>query len=257
MFENLFNQSVINHFIFALIRMSSMFLAAPILGSKLVPVRLRLFLAILVTFIIFPLLPEIPNWQPVSIQGFLVTIEQVLIGIIIGLVFQFVFQVIVLGGQILAMQAGLGFATLVDPQNHENLPMISQFYMLAVTLLFLVLDGHLKLIQMVVHSFNLIPIGNFGLSTDHYMDLVLFAGTIFSGAIAIALPAIISLLMVNITFAVITRTAPQINIFSIGFPLTLVFGLFVMYLSFPSMIGYCESLFDDGFSELTMILGRT
>lgn len=256
MLQNFFEITTINHYLYVLFRIAGMLMAAPVVGAKFIPVRLRLFLAMLIAFIIFPLLPDIGTWQALSLEGALVTIEQVLIGLAIGLVFQFVFQIVVLGGQVLALQSGLGFATLVDPQSHENLPMISQFYLLSVTLLFLAFDGHLKLIEMVVNSFQTIPIGNFGLGSQDYLQLVSFAGDIFSGAVSIALPAIISLLMVNMTFAIITKSAPQINIFAIGFPLTLVFGLFIMYLSFPNMMNFTESLFSNGFNELTEVLGK-
>ncbi len=256
MLQNFFELLTINHFMYALFRIAGMLMAAPIVGSQLIPARLRILLALLITIIIFPLLPVSGSWDAISLEGFIVTIEQILIGLAIGLVFQFVFQIIILGGQVLALQSGLGFATLVDPQSHENLPMISQFYLLSVTLLFLALDGHLTLIKMVVNSFYTIPIGTVGLASEDYMKLVYFAGNIFSGAVSIALPAIISLLMVNMTFAILTKSAPQINIFSIGFPLTLIFGLFIMYLSFPSMMDFSQLLFTNGFQELTEILGQ-
>ena len=249
------NNHLISQFFFPLFRLSGMFIAAPVLGSHLVPVRIRVILALLVTLLILPLIPEIPVVDALSIHGFLLMANQVLIGVAIGLIFQLVFQVIVLGGQLLAMQSGLGFATMVDPQNHDNLPVITQFYLFALTLLFLSTDGHLSLLQMIVSSFQTFPIGWHFLSVDNFIEIAAFAGDIFSGAVSIALPAIISLLMVNLTFAIVTKSAPQINIFSIGFPLTLILGLTVMYLSFPSMIHHAEMIFSHGFSIVNDILG--
>ncbi len=251
-----FNQ-IMQNYMLGFFRISSMFMAMPFLGAQLVPVRVRLYFGILVTILAVPLMPKHAPIDPMSITGAIVIGQQIIIGISIGLVFQFVFQVVVLGGQIVAMQSGLGFATLVDPQNHDNLPMISHFYLMSVTLLFLSLNGHIMLIQVIVNSFNIIPIGMHGLTDPQISDLVKFGGEMFAGAVSIALPAIISLLVVNMTFAVMTKAAPQLNIFSIGFPLTLLLGLSVMYISFSGMMNHSEYVINQGFSLIgTLMKGQ-
>lgn len=246
---------IINQYMFPFLRISSLMLAAPIFGSQLIPVRVRILLSVLITFLISPLLPALPAINPLSIQGLIIGVKQVFIGVAIGVVFQFVFQIVVYAGQLLAMQTGLGFATLVDPQNHENIPVISQLYLMSVTLLFLLTDGHLRLISAITNSFYTLPIENFAFSRDNLYHYIVFSGQIFSGAIGLALPAIISLLMVNLTFAIMTKSAPQLNIFTIGFPLTLLFGLCIMSIGFNGMLNHSQDFFSYGFDLINQLTG--
>lgn len=247
--------TLIASYIYVFLRIGSMFVSMPVIGTKLVPLRIRTFLAILITAVIAPLLPPLPAIDPISIAGFITALTQISIGILVGLVVQITFQVVILGGEILAMQSGLNFATMNDPQFNQNVPTISQFYLMAVTLTFLGFNGHLLVIQFIVDSFKTLPIGSFFFTHMQIKDLFNFSAIMFSGAITIALPAIISLLIVNLTFGVMTKAAPQLNIFSIGFPLTLVFGLGIMFFTFPVMMSNVRDIMATSFKIISTVLG--
>lgn len=247
-------QNYVSSYIFILTRVSSMFVATPVLSADYIPVRIRILLSVLITTLVFSHIPT-TTIDPFSLTGAFVLIQQFFIGLVIGMIFQFVFHIMVVGGQILALQSGLGFATMVDPQSHQSMPIFSQFYMLVMTLLFLSFDGHLVLIRMIVDSFYSLPIANVSISSDSIYQVITFSSEMFSGAISISLPAIIALLMVNITFAVMTKAAPQFNIFTIGFPLTLLCGLTIMMISFPGMSNYAFTFFEKGFNNVEMFVG--
>lgn len=138
------------------------------------------------------------------------------IGISMGLVTQFVTQTFVLLGQILGMQSSLGFASMVDPANGQNTPVLGQFYMFLAVMLFLATDGHLTMLNMVVLSFKTLPIGESMLRPVDYYQLAGWFGHMFKAGLNMALAGIIALLTVNLSFGVMTRAAPQLNIFSLA-----------------------------------------
>lgn len=218
----------IGSYLWVLVRVAAMIMAAPAFGSRSVPVRARLVLVLALTIVITPTLPPAPLVEPLSADAFLITLHQVLIGIIMGLSFQLIFNMFVVGGQIIAYQMGLGFAQMVDPQSGTQVPVISQFYVILVTLLFFSLEGHLALIKVLVESFQRLPIGPHGVLPAGYWQLIEWSKHMFIGGVKIALPAIAAIFLVNFTFGVVTRSAPQFNIFSIGFPLSIAMGFFVL-----------------------------
>ena len=232
-------------YIFA--RIASLFLAAPFFNSQLLPLRVKLVLASLLTLLTLPLIKHLEAVSIFSFDGLIILLEQILIGISIGVIFLCLFQIIITTGQIIALQSGLGFATLVDPQNYETLPIISEFYLITTLLLFLSINGHTHLLAVIINSFQLLPIGGGFGDIANFQTIVAYVGNIFAGAVMLALPAIISLIMINLTFAFMSRTAYQLNIFTIGFPLILLSGLFVMYLNLPDMVNHIESIINSGF----------
>ncbi len=249
--------TVVASYLYVLIRITSIFVSMPVIGTRLVPARIRIILGILITVVVAPMLPSISAIDPFSLLGFMTAAVQVLIGVVIGLVVQITFQVVILGGQVMSMQCGLGFATMNDPQTSVTMPMISQFYLMAVTLVFLALNGHLLIIKLVIDSFNSLPVGMNFFNHLQIDKLLHFTAIMFSGAISIALPAIISILVVNFTFGIMTKAAPQLNIFSIGFPITLVFGLSIMCLTFPIMMSNVQDIMAQSFQLISKMLGAS
>ena len=164
-----------------------------------------------------------------------------------GFALQLVFSAVVTGGQVIAMQMGLGFASMVDPQNGQQVPVLGQLYLLLATLIFLTLNGHLILIEVLAKSFNTFPIAISSFGSDGLWLIVSWGSQMFEGAVWMALPAISSLLIVNIAFGVMARAAPQLNIFAIGFPVTMMMGfmviLFVMPMFLPQFTKLLESVF--------------
>lgn len=236
-------------------RIGGMLMAAPISGAQSVPVRIRLVLAVALTIIIAPLLPAGPQVEIFGFEWVMIIVYQLLIGIVIGFTFQLIFAVAITGGGIIAMQMGLGFASMVDPQNGQQVPVLSQFYLMTTTLLFLAMDGHLIMIKVVADSFTILPIGMHGIDSDGLYRIATWGSDLFSAALWLALPAIASLLLINFSFGIMSRAAPQIQIFSIGFPITLMMGFVVIYYTLPGVVVQFEGVVDSVIALLDYVLG--
>jgi flagellar biosynthetic protein FliR len=221
------------------LRMSAMMAVAPVFSAAGFNVRTRALYAVLIAALVAPSLPAPPVESLLSGAGVLMGIREIGVGLILGFVVQMAFGAAVFAGQAISMTMGLGFAMAVDPQNGVQVPVISQLYVIVATLLFLALDGHLLLIAAVVESYQLIPIGVAGLPAASLSAVVALGTTVFAGGILLALPALTALLLINVAFGIVTRTAPQLNIFAVGFPVTILAGLFIMFLVMP---GFIEAL---------------
>jgi len=237
-----------------LIRVSSVFLAMPLVGSKLLPMRIRVLFSIVVTYAILPSVPSVPNIDVLSIASLALVIQQIIIGLAIGFILQLTLHAFVIAGQVLAMQSGLGFASLVDPATGASVPLVSQFYLFVASLIFLNMNGHLALIETVSHSFTTLPISTTGISTENLWIICMYLSWVFQQAVLIALPVMFSLLLINLGFGVIARAAPQINIFSIGFPITLTLGLVFIYLTFTTVLAHTETVLVSSFRLIDKIL---
>lgn len=235
--------SIVGSFLWPLFRVSAVVMTAPVFGARTVPSRVKLVISLALTVVIVPLLPAMPQVDVFSLQGLYVTANQVLIGVAIGFTTQLVFSAIIMAGQIIAMQMGLGFSLMVDPQNGTQAPVLSQFYIIFVLLVYLSLNGHLVLVQIVVDGFETLPIAVTGLSTDSFWQIINWGSYIFSGAIGIAIPAIASLLVVNLSFGIMTRATPQLNIFAIGFPVTMILGFALVLLTITNITPKSNELF--------------
>lgn len=230
-----------------LFRVAAMVMTAPVFGAKTVPVRVRVGLSLAITMAILPILPTPPAVDVFSPAAVAIIAQQMLIGVIMGFTLQLVMSAVITGGQVIAMQMGLGFAAMVDPQNGTQTPVLSQFYAVMVVLVYLALNGHLVLIQVLVDSFSSMPIGASGVLPESFMTLALWGSQIFSGAVGMAIPAIASLLIVNFAFGIMTRAAPQLNIFAIGFPITMMLGFGVIFATLPSILPQSTSMFNDAY----------
>ena len=217
-------------------RISAMLIAIPVVGTRLLSVRIRVGLAVLIAFLVMPLLPPAPAVDALSIEGLSVSIQQVLIGLAMGFILQLVLAALTIAGEAIAMTMGLGFASMVDPANGVNVPVLSQFFLIMGTLLFLALGGHLMIIQLVVASFQTLPVASTGMERDAFWLIIAFSGQMFIGAVWIALPALISILVITLAMGIMTRAAPQLNIFSVGFPVTMLMGFIILMLVMPMVL---------------------
>jgi len=217
------------------IRIGACFMVAPAFGALFIPARLRLVLAGAVAFLVAPLIPQPAGIVAFSLAGIVITVQQVIIGVAIGFALQVLFDAVSMGGQLLANSMGLSYAFNVDPMRGTGTAALGQLYALLVMLTFLALDGHLALIEMLVQGFQTLPIGETGLSNENLWTIVAWGTQIFSGALAVALPGITALLVVNLAFGVISRAAPSLNLFAVGFPISLVFGLVIIIVGLPAL----------------------
>jgi len=218
------------------VRISAMLMVAPIYAASSFPVRIRVVLAVLVTVALYPVIEPVKGVDPISLQGLLILGQQVIIGAAMGFFLQMAFQLLVIAGEAIAMAMGLGFARMMDPQNGVQVPVVAQYFIIIATLLFLSMNGHLLLLQMVIQSFEILPVAETGMTRDGIWQVVAWGSQMFVGAILVAIPAVTALLMSNIAMGVITRAAPQLNIFAVGFPLMLLLGFILLMLTLPSML---------------------
>jgi len=244
----------ITGFLWPFFRVAALVAVAPILGVRVVPLRFRVVIALALTLVITPVLPPGPEIDPASAAGVLISTCQILIGLAMGFLVRMVFGAVELGGNLIGQTMGLGFAQMMDPANGITVPVISQFYTVLATLIFLILNGHLILIETLVDSFRVIPVGMASITEAGLWTLLAWSGWIFKGALIISLPALAALLLVNAAFGVMMRAAPQLNIFVIGFPISLMLGFVFMMLSLPLFAPQFSCLLEGAFDAVhTMI----
>ena len=212
------------------VRISGVFMFIPIFGDNAVPRKVRILLAILLTILVVPFLEVPPAIDPFSLEAIAMTIVQLVWGLLFGFAFQLLFTVFTLIGQTISMQMGLSMAVMNDPTNGVSIAIIGQLYLFLCTLLFLAFDGHLVTLAIMVESFTIWPIKN-GLAMDSIWTIVTMMGWVFSAAFAIAIPAITAMLIANASFGFMSKAAPSLNVFALGFPMTMVVGLFVLFIS--------------------------
>ncbi len=242
-------------FIWPLMRISAMFVSVPLFSIRSVPARVRLVLSAAITLVVMPLLPPLPpTVEMFSYTGFMMAIAQVMIGLTSGFILQLVFSAVVFAGQSVALSMGLGFSTMVDPQSGQQVPVIAQFYTIITTLIFISLDGHLLLIQMLVDSFKTLPIGVDMIGSNGIWSILIWSSRMFAGGLLLAMPIVASLLLVNIIFGVAARTAPQLQIFSVGFPVTLMLGILLVWKTLPDMSDQFSGMLTDGYDLIGQLL---
>lgn len=225
----------VSSFLLPLFRIAALLMTMPVIGTQLVPLRVRLYLALAICLVLMPNLPAMPQVEALSLPTFILIAQEVLIGVMLGFTLQLFFHAFVIAGQIVATQMGLGFASMVDPANGISVAVIGQFLLMLVTLLFLAMNGHLVVFEVLAESFVTLPVGG-GFLVEHYWELANKLGWVIGAALILVLPAITALLVVNLAFGVMTRAAPQLNIFSIGFPLTLVIGLVILWIGMADIL---------------------
>ncbi|WP_294946720.1 flagellar biosynthetic protein FliR [Sulfurivirga sp.] len=228
------------------VRLGAAMVMIPVFAMPAVPVRTRLLLALFITLAVAPQLDLPPPIDPFTAAGVLTLMQQVVIGLAMGLVFLIIFQAFVVGGHFVSMGMGLAFASMADPTSGLNSPVVSQFFTIIATLLFLALNGHLLVIQIVVDSFRLMPPGTHMLSHDSLWQLVKFGAWMFSAGVLMALPVVTTLLLVNFAFGIMSRAAPAMNIFAVGFPITLLTGLVLLSFMSPFLLEHLRTLIEQG-----------
>ncbi len=242
-------------FIWPLSRILALIASAPILGNPGIPVRVKLGLAVMITFLVSPTLESVPQVPPGSEIGLLIVIQQVIIGLTIGFVMRIVFVTVEMAGEIIGLQMGLGFATFFDPVSASQVPLIGRFLGVLASLAFIALDGHLIMIALISQSFTTLPISTSGINSPSLETLAFWGGEIFKFGLQLSLPVLTALLITNLALGVLTRAAPQLNIFAVGFPLTLSIGILVLALSVPYYTPILEQMIQNGFKFMMEIAG--
>jgi len=216
-----------------LTRVLALLAAAPVLGQTRIPTRVRIGLGVAIVLAISPNLPVMPQIAPASAEGMLVLAYQIVIGLAIGFSLRLVFTAVEMAGDLVGLQMGLGFAMFYDPGNVQHTPILGQFMSLLATLVFLAINGHLLVISILAQSFDALPITPGPLQGSLFRTLAQHGAIVFIAGLQLALPLIITMLVVNLSLGVLTRAAPQLNIFAVGFPVTIAIGFGALILTLP------------------------
>ena len=241
-------------FIWPLTRILGLIMVAPVFGHSSVPRRVKIGLGVFIALIIAPTLPPMPDVGLGSWHGLFILIQQLLIGMAIGFIMRVVFAAVEAAGEIVGLQMGLGFASFFDPQSAGQTIVISQFFNLLASLLFLAVNAHLLLLGILVESFKSLPISPQPLSAAGFYSVANYGSVVFSVGLQLALPLIAILLMTNLALGILTRSAPQLNIFAIGFPITLGVGLIALDITLPYFTPQFEHMFRNGFAATTAVI---
>ena len=218
-------------YIWPFIRIGAFLTVMPLIGTSFVPTKVKVLLAVVLTAVIAPITPTMPNLDVLSAAGLVTVVQEVAIGIAMGFLVQLVFDAIALSGQVIGMSMGLGFAVFLDRARGINIPVLGQLFMLLGMLIFLTMDGHLALIQLLAKSFHAWPISTQVFTSEALQSLLTWTGQMFVYALKIALPAITAILVANLAFGVMSRAAPTLNLFAVGFPVVMLLGFAVIFFN--------------------------
>lgn len=233
-------------FIWPFIRITALMLSEPVLGNQAIPRRVRVGISVILTLTIAPLLPTPPVVNFVSAQGLVIAAQQLLIGFALGLSMRIVLNGIEMAGHIAGLSMGLGFATFFDPQNGAQSAVLAQFLGLFAMLTFFALNGHLIVISALFESFHVLPISTAPLNSAGFKALAEAGGQMFLVGFMLSLPLIAAILIANIAMGVLTRAAPQLNLFAVGFPLTISAGFAMLLMALPYLLPPISRLMEEG-----------
>ena len=212
------------------LRISALLLAAPLVSLRVVSVRIRIALALLLTIFIYPML-DLPAIDATSAYGIRLITQELFIGILFAIVLQVVNAAMVLAGQSMSMSMGLGMAQTIDP-NAGQVPVLASFLVVLSTLIFLSVGGHLIMIKLILQSFEVLPIGGAIDVKETLGNVIEWTAMAFLGAVLVALPIMLTMMLINLCIGIVTRAAPALNIFAVGFPAMVLTGmiLIVVYM---------------------------
>ncbi len=236
-----------------MLRMSALMLYAPVFSLPALTTRLRILIALALAVMVYPLF-DWPRIDPLSAEGLREIVNQITIGLLMGLILQVAVAAVVVAGQAISNSMGLSMAMMIDP-NLGNVPTIAQFLIVLATLVFVGLGGHALLLAMVVESFASLPVGTLILVDQSWAQLLSWSSMIFLGAVLIALPVMVTLLFINIGIGVITRAAPSLNIFAVGLPVTIFIGFLVLLLSLGNIGARLQWLWTQGLTQTRVLVG--
>ena len=239
---------------FPLARILGLFASAPIFSNRGVPARVRLAIGLGVAIALLPVMPPMPDVPPSSGVGLAIFGQQIFIGIAVGFMIRIVFAAVDMAGALIGMQMGLSFAIFFDPDAGGQTAVLSDFLNLIATLLFLAINGHLLMIEVLVRSFEWLPVGTDIVRAEGWGYIARAGLTVFAAGLLLSLPVIGVLLVANIALGVLTRAAPQLNLFAVGFPVTLTAGFIGVLLIMTNFAPVLQTLFERGFDEIGRML---
>ncbi|KVP29718.1 flagellar biosynthetic protein FliR [Burkholderia ubonensis] len=242
-------------FLWPFVRMLALVAVAPVTGHASVPGRVKIGVAAFMALVVAPTLGAVPAVTVFSAQGIWIVVTQFLIGVAMGFTMQIVFAAAQAAGDAIGLSMGLGFATFFDPHASGATPVMGRFLNAVAILAFLAFDGHLQVLAALAASFQALPVSAELLHAPGWRTLAAFGATVFQMGLLLALPVVAALLIANLALGILNRAAPQVGIFQVGFPVTMLVGLLLVQLMVPNMVPFFGHLFDMGLDAMGRVLG--
>lgn len=245
----------INAFVWPFVRILALLGAAPLFGESSVPLRLKVAYAALITVLVAPALGPMPDFPAGSYASFLLIAQQVVIGLAMGLIIRIAFAAVQTAGEFIGLQMGLSFASFFDPATGANTAVLSRIMNVVAMLLFLALDGHLILIGSLINTFHILPISaSLSLNPNGWGVLFEWSSQVMISGMLLALPLIIILLTISLSMGILNRTAQQLSVFAVGFPVSLMTGLVLLAIVLPQTSPFLSQLFNESYEAMARMI---
>ncbi|MBP2278163.1 MULTISPECIES: flagellar biosynthetic protein FliR [Sphingomonas] len=242
--------------IFVMVRVGAAFIAAPVFSAVSIPVTVRVTLSGAIGVLVLSVHPVVPPAQIFALTTFLAVAAEALVGFAMGFILQIAFAAPMIASEVIGTSMGIGFASAIDPQNGRSTPALGQFFSMMLTLLFLSVNGHLILVEMIVKSYDALPPGAAWLKPAQLENIAFFGGYTFLAGLLLALPVGFLLLCLNLVVGMISRSAPSLNLFAVGLPASLAVGVVALALGFPAMGDYLLVIINEGLAATqSLVLG--
>jgi flagellar biosynthetic protein FliR len=238
-----------------MIRVGAAFITAPVFGAVMIPLPVRVTLSGAIGVLVLATHDIVPPPQIFSVTTFLAIAAEALVGLALGFILQAAFAAPLVASELIGGSMGLSFATSIDPQNGRSSPALGQFLSIMLTLLFLSVDGHLVLVDMIVRSYDALPPGAAWIGAERAKAIAMFGGYTFLAGLLLALPVGFLLLCLNLVVGMMSRAAPALNLFAVGLPASMVVGVIAMAVAFPAMGDYMLVIVREALGALSMVTG--
>ncbi|HUH88897.1 MAG TPA: flagellar biosynthetic protein FliR [Pusillimonas sp.] len=243
-----------NAFLWPFIRILALVGTAPLLSESSIPLRVKVGLSALMALAVSPTLPPPPDMSPASYAGLWIAAQQVLIGIALGMTMRIVFAAVQTAGEFIGLQMGLSFASFFDPATGANTAVLARLMNVVAMLLFLALNGHLLMIGGLVRSFDVLPV-TAGFHVEGLGVLFEWSSQVMVSGMLLALPLIIVLLTISLSLGILNRTAQQLSVFAVGFPISLIVGLILLAIVLPQSAPFISRLIESGHEAMARLTG--
>ncbi len=242
--------------LFVMVRVGAAFVAAPVFGAVSIPLAVRVSLSGAIGVLVLAVHPVTPPAQLFGLATVMSVASEALVGLALGFVLQIAFAAPMVASEVIGTSMGLGFANSVDPQHGASTPALGQFFSVLLTLLFLSVDGHLILVDLLVRSYDALPPGAAWMTAGQLKAIALFGGYAFFAGLLLALPVGFLLLCLNMVVGMISRSAPSLNLFAVGLPASLAVGVVALAIAFPAMGDYMQVIVREGLAATqSLVLG--
>ena len=242
--------------LFLMIRIGAAFITAPVFGAVSIPLPVRISLAGAIAFLVNSVHPVVPPPVIFSVPTIMSVAAEAIVGLALGLILQVAFTAPLVASELIGGSMGINFASTIDPLNGRSTQALGQFFTVMLTLLFLSVDGHLILIDLLVKSYDVLPPGAAWIGVERLKAIAFFGGYAFLAGLLLALPVGFLLLCLNIVVGMLSRAAPSLNLFAVGLPASLAVGVITLAIAFPTMGDYMLVIVREGLSATeNLVLG--